>query len=213
MKVYQQEFIQFALSNKALQFGNFSLKSGRKSPYFFNAGIFNDGDRIAKLGYFYAQTILDANLSYDMLFGPAYKGIPLVTSTVISLSSHFNCNKPFAFNRKEIKDHGERGNIVGSPLSGKILIIDDVITAGTAINESARLIQQANAELAGVIIALDREERGNSKVSAVEEISKIYNIPVISIIKFSHLLDYVAANFDAELIDQMNDYRCAWGVI
>jgi orotate phosphoribosyltransferase len=191
MQNYQQQFLKFAIAKNVLRFGNFTLKSGRQSPYFFNMGLFNDGQAIAQLGRFYAQAIVDAQIEFDLLFGPAYKGIPLVTTTSIALADHHQRNLPYCFNRKEIKDHGEGGNIVGAPLKGRVLLIDDVISAGTAIREAVEIIQAADAELVGVVIALNRQERGQGKLSAIQEIEQQYNIPVISIVNLDDLINYL----------------------
>lgn len=191
MHTYQQQFLEFAIAQNVLRFGNFTLKSGRQSPYFFNMGLFNDGQAIAQLGRFYAQTIEQAKIEFDLLFGPAYKGIPLVTTTSIALADHHQRNLPYCFNRKETKDHGEGGNIVGAPLKGRVLLIDDVISAGTAIREAVEIIQTAGAELVGVVIALNRQERGQSKLSAIQEIEQQYNIPVTSIVNLDQLIQYL----------------------
>jgi len=190
MHDYQQNFIEFAIRRDALRFGEFTLKSGRISPYFFNAGLFNTGDDLLELSKAYAAALERSSLDYDIIFGPAYKGIPLATATAMALASN-GMNKPFAFNRKEKKDHGEGGNIVGAPLQGNILIVDDVITAGTAIRESMNLIQNAGARPAGVLIALDRQERGAGERSAVQEVQDTFGIPVVSIIKLDQVLDYL----------------------
>jgi orotate phosphoribosyltransferase len=213
MKDYQRKFIEFVVNNNALKFGEFKLKSGRISPYFFNASAFNTGRTIAQLGQFYADAIKQEDISYDLLFGPAYKGIPLAVSTAVALAEHFQIDKPYSFNRKEAKDHGEGGNIVGAALTGRVLIIDDVVTAGTAIKESMKLIEQANAQLAGVIIAIDRQERGEAAQSAIQEIEKNYHTKVISIIKFTHLMEYLTekTGMQKELI-RMQDYRKEYGV-
>ncbi len=191
MQDYQKEFIKFALSSEVLRFGEFTLKSGRVSPYFFNAGLFNTGEALAKLGQYYAQALKDSGIQFDVLFGPAYKGIPLASSCAISLATQHNMNVPYSFNRKEAKDHGEGGNIVGAALEGKILIIDDVITAGTAIREAMDIISNAGAQAAGVLIALDRQEKGKAELSAIQEVEQQYNIPVLSIIKLSDLIEYI----------------------
>ena len=167
MKSYKSEFIEFALNRQALKFGEFTLKSGRKSPYFFNAGLFNTGKDLASLGRFYAAALMDANLQYDVIFGPAYKGIPIVSSTVVALSEHYNVDVPYCFNRKEAKDHGEGGNLVGSSIhEQRVMLVDDVITAGTAIRESMRILQDNQSKLAGVLICLDRQEKGRGELSA-----------------------------------------------
>jgi len=191
MHDYKKDFIQFCLDNKVIRFGEFTLKSGRKSPYFFNAGLFNTGEMIARLGEFYAHAINEANLNFDMLFGPAYKGIPLVVSTAIALAQKHNIDKPFCFNRKTPKEHGEGGKLIGAPLQGKVLLIDDVITAGTAIREIMPLLSENQAQLGGVCIALDRQEQGTGKISAIKEIEQQYNISVINIITLEDILVYL----------------------
>lgn len=190
LKPYQIEFLTFALQVGALQLGEFILKSGRCSPYFFNSGLFNTGARLARLGRFYAQAIVDAGLEYDMIFGPAYKGIPLVSAVAIALADHHQTEVPYAFNRKEIKDHGEGGSVVGAPLAGRVLIIDDVISAGTSVRESLHLIHAAQAIPVGVSISLDREERGTGALSAVQELTQQHQLPVISIVTLTHLIAY-----------------------
>lgn len=223
MHPHQQEFIALALELGVLKFGDFTLKSGRRSPYFFNAGLFNTGRAVAVLGRCYAQAIVDSGLRYDMLFGPAYKGIPLVTCTAAALAERHGRNVPFAFNRKEAKTHGEGGSVIGAPLKGRVLIIDDVITAGTAIRASAELIEDAGAVLAGVVLALDRQERGrnedNQTQSAVQEIAAAYTIPCISIITLASLIEALAAktgtghaNEDEATLAAMRRYRAEYGV-
>jgi len=191
MRDYQKAFIEFALSRNVLRFGEFTLKSGRVSPYFFNAGLFNTGSALARLGRYYAEAIVDSGLAFDVLFGPAYKGIPLAATTCVALADHHERDMPYCFNRKEAKAHGEGGNIVGSPLQGRILIIDDVITAGTAIRESMQLIETAGAKPAGVVIALDRQEKGSGELSAIQEVEQQYGIPVLSIVKLEDLITYL----------------------
>ncbi|MGW8227455.1 MAG: orotate phosphoribosyltransferase [Gammaproteobacteria bacterium] len=191
MRDYQKAFIEFALSRNVLRFGEFTLKSGRVSPYFFNAGLFNTGSALARLGRYYAEAIVDSDLDFDVLFGPAYKGIPLAATTCVALADHHERDVPYSFNRKEAKAHGEGGNIVGSPLQGRILIIDDVITAGTAIRESMQLIHTAGAKPAGVVIALDRQEKGSGELSAIQEVEQQYGIPVLSIVKLEDLIAYL----------------------
>jgi orotate phosphoribosyltransferase len=190
MHDYQQNFIEFAIARNVLRFGEFTLKSGRASPYFFNAGLFNTGNDLSELSKAYAAALKRSTLDYDIIFGPAYKGIPLATVTAMALASD-GINKPFAFNRKEKKDHGEGGNIVGAPLQGDVLIVDDVITAGTAIREAIDLIRHAGARPAGVLIALDRQERGSGEKSAIQEVQETFGIPVVSIIKLDQILDYL----------------------
>jgi orotate phosphoribosyltransferase len=191
MKDYQHDFIDFAISAGVLRFGEFTLKSGRTSPYFFNAGLFNTGEQLARLGRCYAQAIVDSNTDFDVLFGPAYKGIPLAAATSIALADHHQRNIPWCFNRKEAKDHGEGGNLVGAALSGKIMVIDDVITAGTAIRESVDIIKTAGATLCSVVIALDRQERGRDQRSAIQEVEESLGITVTSIVTLAHLLEYL----------------------
>ncbi|MGD8429808.1 MAG: orotate phosphoribosyltransferase, partial [Ectothiorhodospiraceae bacterium] len=178
MLTYQRQFIQFALDRGVLRFGDFTLKSGRRSPYFFNAGLFNSGGALARLGEYYARAVMDAGVEFDMLFGPAYKGIPLAAATAIALSEHFQRDVPYAFNRKEAKDHGEGGNVVGAPLAGRVLVVDDVISAGTSVGESQEIIRASGAEMAGVLIALDRQERGAGERSAVQEVEARLHVPV-----------------------------------
>ncbi|WP_372763423.1 orotate phosphoribosyltransferase [Pseudoalteromonas sp.] len=191
MKSYQQEFIEFALEKQVLKFGEFTLKSGRTSPYFFNAGLFNTGRDLARLGRFYAAALEDAAIQYDVLFGPAYKGIPIATTTAVALADHHNKDVPYCFNRKEKKAHGEGGTLVGSELKGNIMLVDDVITAGTAIRESMEIIAQQGAALSGVLIALDRQEKGNAELSAIQEVERDFNTQVISIIKLADLINYL----------------------
>lgn len=213
MQDYQREFIELALQAEVLRFGEFKLKSGRTSPYFFNAGLFNTGQSLARLGQYYANTIVDNNLEFDTLFGPAYKGIPLASTCAIALSEHYSRNVPYCFNRKEAKDHGEGGNLVGAPLKGKVLIIDDVITAGTAIRESMDIITQAGAEAAGVLIALNRQERGQGKLSAIQEIEANFNIPVTSIISLEDLIAYIDQQPDyQQYLASINQYRAEYGL-
>jgi len=212
MHDYQQQFIEFAIRRNVLRFGEFTLKSGRTSPYFFNAGLFNTGEDLLELSKAYAAALQRSGLDYDIIFGPAYKGIPLATVTAMALAAE-GTNKPFAFNRKEKKDHGEGGNIVGAPLQGKVLIVDDVITAGTAIRESMELIRNAGAEPAGVLIALDRQERGAGELSAIQEVKDEFGIPVVSIIRLEQVLAYLQARpgFD-EHAQKVAAYRDAYGV-
>lgn len=213
MQPHQQAFIDFVIRENILRFGQFTLKSGRQSPYFFNAGLFNTGHALAQLGHFYAQTIQTAQIPFDMLFGPAYKGIPLVTATAIALANDYQHNVPYCFNRKETKDHGEGGNLVGAPLSGRVLLIDDVITAGTAIREVIPIIQSAGAQLVGIIIALDRQERGQTERSAIAELEQIYGIPVKSIINLTTLINYLKVQpTDKALLTLMQDYQEQWKI-
>lgn len=213
MQQYQQQFIEFALSRNVLKFGEFTLKSGRVSPYFFNAGLFNSGEDLAKLGEFYAQAIQAQQLEYDLIFGPAYKGIPIATAAATALYHQFAINKPVCFNRKEAKDHGEGGNLIGSPLQGKVLLIDDVITAGTAIRESMQLIEANQATLAGVMIALDRQEKGKSDLSAIQEVERDYHCRVSSIITLEHLLTYLQQSEQySAFLPKMLAYRQQYGI-
>ncbi|OBW95842.1 orotate phosphoribosyltransferase [Gallibacterium salpingitidis] len=214
MQTYQQQFIEFALSRQVLKFGEFTLKSGRISPYFFNAGLFNTGEDLAKLGRFYAKAIQAQQLDYDVIFGPAYKGIPIATATSVALYHQFSLNKPVCFNRKEAKDHGEGGNLIGSPLQGKVLLIDDVITAGTAIRESMQLIDAHQATLSGVMIALDRQEKGKGELSAIQEVERDYHCRVSSIITFEHLLTYLQQSEQyAAFLPKMLAYRQQYGIV
>lgn len=207
------DFIDFIMATGVLKLGEFTLKSGRKSPYFFNAGLFNTGKQLARLSQAYAATIAEKGANFDVLFGPAYKGIPLAATTSVALAEKHDLDKPYAFNRKEAKDHGEGGNIVGHALEGDILIIDDVITAGTAIRESMDLIQQQGAKPAGVIVALDRMEKGQGELSAIQEVERDYGIPVYSIINMNDIIDYLAAKPDMNhYLDAMTDYRSQYGI-
>ena len=191
MQDYQKEFIEFAIKNRVLCFGDYVLKSGRHSPYFFNSGLFNDGASLAQLGQYYASAIHASNMDFDMLFGPAYKGIPLASTVAIALANSYRRNVPFCFNRKEIKDHGEGGEIFGAPLSGNILIVDDVISAGTSVNISADIIRKSGANPVGVAVAMDRQERGAGSFSAVQEVEQRHKIRVISIVTLDHMIEYL----------------------
>lgn len=214
MKSYKSEFIEFALDRQALKFGEFTLKSGRKSPYFFNAGLFNTGKDLALLGRFYAAALMDANLQYDVIFGPAYKGIPIVSSTVVALSEHHNVDVPYCFNRKEAKDHGEGGNLVGSSIyQQRVMLVDDVITAGTAIRESMRILEDNQSKLAGVLICLDRQEKGRGELSAIQEIKQTYNCDVISIITLDDLIQYLYRDPSRkDQVIQVEAYRAEYGI-
>lgn len=213
MKDYQHAFIEFALETGVLRFGEFTLKSGRLSPYFFNSGLFNSGATLARLGRFYAQAISESDLDYDVLFGPAYKGIPLVSTTVVALADQHNRDVPYVFNRKEKKDHGEGGQLVGAELQGKVLIIDDVISAGTSVGESVDIIRAAGAEPAGVIIALDRQERGQGELSAIQQVEQTHGIPVVSIICLNDLLSYLQDNAELQqYLPSVKAYREQYGV-
>ena len=205
-------FIDLCLELGVLRFGEFKLKSGRLSPYFFNAGLFNSGRALAELGRAYAQAIQSCGIRFDVLFGPAYKGIPLVASTAVALADHHGRSVPWAFNRKEAKDHGEGGNIVGAPLRGRVLIVDDVITAGTAIREAADIIRGAGAEPVGVVLALDRQERGQGQWSAVQEVEQTLQLPVTSILRLADLIEYLRQDGDAAQLAAIERYRGEYGV-
>lgn len=214
MQAYQKEFINLALELGVLRFGEFTLKSGRVSPYFFNAGLFNTGYAAARLGRYYAAAIAHSGIEFDMLFGPAYKGIPLAALAAASLAEHQDKDVPFSYNRKEAKAHGEGGNIVGAPLQGRVLIVDDVITAGTAVREAYQIISAAGAEVAGLAISLDRQERGQGTLSAVQELKQSLNIPVSSIIQLNDLIDILEeSNEYAEFLEPVVEYRKKHGVI
>ena len=218
MQEYQLNFIELALARNALRFGQFTLKSGRSSPYFFNAGLFSDGEAALVLGQCYASAIARSGIAFDMIFGPAYKGIPLATATAIALAEQHDRSVPYAFNRKEAKDHGEGGNIVGSPLTGRVLVIDDVITAGTAIRESLEIIRGASAEPAGVALALDRQERGQGSLSAVQEIEASYGLKCVSVVTLTDLIEALSrpprgpARISAEQLTSLRAYQDAYGV-
>ncbi|MEZ5583279.1 MAG: orotate phosphoribosyltransferase [Candidatus Competibacteraceae bacterium] len=213
MHSYQRQFFEFAIARGVLSFGAFTLKSGRTSPYFFNAGLFNSGCSLAQLGRYYAEAIVNAGLAFDMLFGPAYKGIPLVAATAIALAEHHGRDYPWAFNRKEAKDHGEGGVTVGAPLQGRALIIDDVITAGTAVRESLALLAAHGAQAAGVVVALDRQERGQGEYSAIQEVERRDGIPVVAIAGLDDLLVYLATNPEyAQVLHTVQTYRERYGV-
>ncbi|MBP8237046.1 MAG: orotate phosphoribosyltransferase [Pseudomonas sp.] len=213
MQAYQRDFIRFAIERGVLRFGQFTLKSGRISPYFFNAGLFDSGLALAQLGRFYAAAVVDSGIDFDVLFGPAYKGIPLAATTAVALAEHHQRDVPWCFNRKEAKDHGEGGTLVGAPLAGRVLIIDDVITAGTAIREVMQIIQAQGAQAAGVLIALNRQERGKGELSAIQEVERDYGIPVVSIVSLEQVLEYLAE--DAELkqyLPAVQAYRAEYGI-
>ncbi|QQN33959.1 MULTISPECIES: orotate phosphoribosyltransferase [Rahnella] len=213
MKAYQRQFIEFALNKQVLKFGEFTLKSGRISPYFFNAGLFNTGRDLALLGRFYAEALVDSKIDFDLVFGPAYKGIPIATTTAVALAEHHERDVPYCFNRKEAKDHGEGGLLVGSPLQGRVMLVDDVITAGTAIRESMEIINANKATLAGVLISLDRQERGRADISAIQEVECDYHCKVISIITLADLIEYLEEK--AEMADHLaavRAYRQEYGV-
>lgn len=213
MEQYKRDFIEFALSRNVLKFGEFTLKSGRKSPYFFNAGLFNTGADLARLGEFYAAAIQASAVDFDVVFGPAYKGIPIGTSVSVALFNRYGIDKPVCFNRKEVKDHGEGGNLIGSPLQGKILLVDDVITAGTAIRESMELISANQAELAAVLVALNRKERGKGELSAIQEVERDYQCQVLSIIDLDDLMQFIEQDprYSSHL-PEMRAYRAEFGV-
>ncbi|MCR9386117.1 orotate phosphoribosyltransferase [Vibrio metoecus] len=213
MKAYQREFIEFALEKQVLKFGEFTLKSGRKSPYFFNAGLFNTGCDLARLGRFYAAALVDSGIEFDVLFGPAYKGIPIATTTAVALADHHDVDTPYCFNRKEAKNHGEGGNLVGSKLEGRIMLVDDVITAGTAIRESMELIQANNADLAGVLVAIDRQEKGKGELSAIQEVERDFGCAVISIVSLTDLITYLEQQGgNAEHLEAVKAYRAQYGI-
>lgn len=217
MQEYQKAFIEFAIERKVLRFGRFKLKSGRESPYFFNAGLFNDGLALARLGRFYAQAIVNAGLDYDVLFGPAYKGIPLAATTAVALATEHEINKPYVFNRKEAKQHGEQGLLVGAPLQGKALIVDDVITAGTAIREVMAILDRYDAHAAAVVVALDRQEKGQNETSAIQEIEQQFGIPVISVVTLAQVIDYLRAQAEASAqhadhLAAIERYRAQYGI-
>ncbi|AAO53634.1 orotate phosphoribosyltransferase [Pseudomonas syringae pv. tomato] len=213
MQAYQRDFIRFAIDRGVLRFGEFTLKSGRTSPYFFNAGLFNTGSALAQLGRFYAAAVVESGIRFDVLFGPAYKGIPLASATAVALAEHHDRDLPWCFNRKEAKAHGEGGSLVGSPLAGNVLIIDDVITAGTAIREVMQIIKDQDATAAGVLIALNRQERGNGELSAIQEVERDFGIPVVSIVSLNQVLEFLA---DDEQLKQhlpaVEAYRAQYGI-
>lgn len=213
MRAYKEQFLQLAIELGVLQFGEFTLKSGRVSPYFFNAGLFNTGDAAARLGRCYAAAVADLDLEFDMLFGPAYKGIPLVTLTAAALAAYEHKDYPFAFDRKEAKDHGEGGRIIGAPIKGRVLIVDDVITAGTAVGEAVDIIESAGGRAAGVIVALDREERGkDERLSAVQQIAQQLDVPIRSIVTLSDLIAHLEDRAElARHLPAIRAYRDRYG--
>ena len=214
MRAYKKEFIDLSLELGVLRFGEFTLKSGRVSPYFFNAGLFNTGYAAAKLGRFYAAAVAESTIDFDMIFGPAYKGIPLVALTAAALAEHYGIDVPYAFNRKEAKAHGEGGSIVGAPLQGKVLIIDDVITAGTAVREAYKIIVTAGAEIAGLMISLDRQERGQGSLSAVQELRASLGVPIINIVQLGDLVETLEESKEyAEFLEPVLTYRRKYGVV
>ena len=213
MKAYQREFIEFALEKEVLKFGEFTLKSGRKSPYFFNAGLFNTGRDLARLGRFYAAALADSGIEFDVLFGPAYKGIPIATTTAGALADHHDVDTPYCFNRKESKNHGEGGNLVGSELEGRIMLVDDVITAGTAIRESMEIIQANGADLAGVLVAIDRQEKGKGELSAIQEVERDFGCAIISIVSLTDLVTFLEEKgTDAAHLESVKAYRAQYGI-
>ncbi len=210
---YQQQFIQYSLDCGVLKFGSFSLKSGRTSPYFFNTGLFDSGAKLAKLGQFYAEALIHSKIDVDILYGPAYKGIPLVSAASIAYAQMQKSDIPFAFNRKEAKDHGEGGHLVGAPLQGNVLILDDVITAGTSVRESVVIIEAAGATPTGVLIALDRQEKGENDISAIQEISHRFDMPVISIISLQNIIDFIQTDKYYTLnIEAIKEYQQQYGI-
>ena len=213
MQAYQREFIQFAIERGVLRFGEFTLKSGRTSPYFFNAGLFNSGLALAQLGRFYAAAVVESGIAFDVLFGPAYKGIPLAAATAVALAEQHQLDLPWCFNRKEAKTHGEGGSLVGAPLEGRVLIVDDVITAGTAIREVMQIIQAQGAQAAGVLIALNREERGQGELSAIQEVERDFAMPVVSIVSLTQVLEYLADNAELKQhLPAVQAYREQYGI-
>ncbi|TPH15638.1 orotate phosphoribosyltransferase [Litorilituus lipolyticus] len=221
MKDYQREFIEFALEKQVLRFGEFTLKSGRTSPYFFNAGLFKTGGDLARLGRFYAAALVDSNIDFDLVFGPAYKGIPIATTTTVALFDQHNLDVPYCFNRKEAKTHGEGGSLVGADLNGKVMLVDDVITAGTAIRESMEIIKAHDAELSGVLIALDRQEKGQGELSAIQEVERDFGTQVVSIVKLADVVTYLEEKLSAKpanaeeletSLASINKYRLDYGI-
>jgi orotate phosphoribosyltransferase len=213
MQDYQREFLDFAIDAGVLRFGQFTLKSGRVSPYFFNSGLFNSGASLARLGRYYAQAVIASGIEFDMIYGPAYKGIPLAATMAIALADQHERDLPYCFNRKEAKDHGEGGLIVGAELAGRVLIIDDVISAGTSVRESVEIIQSAGASVAGVVIALDRQERGKNETSAIQEVERDYSVEVASIVGLKELIEYLKSKGDqAEALASIRAYQQEYGV-
>ena len=215
MQDFQKDFLNFVIENEILRFGEFTLKSGRVSPYFFNAGLFDTGEKLSFLAGCYADAIVDAGIKYDVLFGPAYKGIPLATATAMALANKHGIDKPYCFNRKEAKAHGEGGSIVGAQLSGDVLIVDDVITAGTAIREAAGIISDSGAHLNGIAVAMDRQEKGAGDLSAIQEIEQKYQIKVVSIISLENIVDYLVSSENEKLLpylDAVEAYRAEYGI-
>lgn len=213
MQQYQRDFIRFAIDRGVLRFGSFTLKSGRTSPYFFNAGLFDSGRSLAQLGRFYAAAVVESGLDIEVIFGPAYKGIPLAAATAIALAEQHDRDLPWCFNRKEAKDHGEGGTLVGAPLQGRVLIVDDVITAGTAIREVMQIINAQQAQAAGVLIALNRQERGKGELSAIQEVERDFAIPVVSIVALDQVLEYLAEDMQLKQhLPAVQAYRAEYGI-
>ena len=213
MEEYKRNFLELAIKQGVLTFGEFTLKSGRKSPYFFNAGLFNTGQAVAELGQYYANAIIDSGIEFDMIFGPAYKGIPLAALSTAALAEHHQINKPFSYNRKEKKNHGEGGVIVGAPLNGHVLIIDDVITAGTAEKEAFNLIEDSNAKVAGLVVSIDRQEIGANGKSTIQELQDNFNIPVVSIAKLDDLIELIKISDDLKVhLTSIIKYRQQFGI-
>lgn len=213
MQQYQRDFIQLAIDHGALCFGEFTLKSGRTSPYFFNAGKFQTGAALAALGRFYADALEASGVAYDVVFGPAYKGIPLAATTAVALADRHGKDMPYCFNRKEVKDHGEGGSLVGAPLRGKILIVDDVITAGTAVREVMSIIRAEGAEPAAVLIGLNRQEKGRGERSAIQEVEQDYGIPVVSIVCLEDIIAFLLEQGDQQaMVDKIREYRVQYGI-
>lgn len=212
MESYQEDFIRLALEHEALGFGEFTLKSGRISPYFFNAGKFHTGSAIAHLGRYYAQALMASGIEFDMLFGPAYKGIPLATTMACALADTHKRDVPYCYNRKEKKDHGEGGTLVGAPVSGRVVIVDDVITAGTAVREVLSIVEQHGAQTAAIVVGLNRQEKGQGELSAIQELEKSTGVPVVSIIALEHIVQYLMAGDDQNTLAKINEYRAKYGV-
>lgn len=213
MEEYKRNFLELAIKQGVLTFGEFTLKSGRKSPYFFNAGLFNTGQAVAELGQYYANAIIESGIEFDMIFGPAYKGIPLAALSTAALAEHHQINKPFSYNRKEKKNHGEGGVIVGAPLNGHVLIIDDVITAGTAVKEAFNLIENSNAKVAGLVVSIDRQEIGANGKSTIQELQDNFNIPVVSIAKLDDLIELIKISDDLKVhLTSIIKYRQQFGI-
>ena len=214
LEEFQKQFLDLVIENRVLQFGRFKLKSGRISPYFFNAGLINTGESLGRLGDFYAEALARSGIDYDMLFGPAYKGIPLVSTTAIAVARREGRPVPWAFNRKEVKDHGEGGRLVGAPIQGKVVIVDDVITAGTAIREVMEILEETDARVVGILVAIDRQERGTGKLSAFQEVERDYGVHVINVIALQDIIEYVRRDKDlAEQHEAIEHYRGEYGIV